>query len=148
MTLATCLVDSNILLRAAFRNAPDHELVSTALVKLISNGTALCFTHQNIAEFWNAATRPKESNGFGIPFEAAEREVVRMEYGMRLLPDSAAVYHEWRRIVNAHKVQGVQVHDARIAAAMIVHGVSHILTLNVKHFNRFDGIVALHPESV
>jgi hypothetical protein len=34
-------------------------------------------------------------------------------------------------------VLGVQVHDARLAAAMYVHHVSHILTLNVADFNRF-----------
>jgi len=89
-----CLVDSNILLRAALRDDPDHALVRSALAKLISADTALYFTHQNIAEFWNAATRPVEMNGFGLSVEDAEREVEIIERGMRLLPDSAAVYRE------------------------------------------------------
>jgi predicted nucleic acid-binding protein len=66
---------------------------------------------------------------------------------MFLLVDSALVYQEWRRIVAKHNVSGVRVHDARLAAAMYVHGVSHILTLNVTDFNRFDGLAALHPDS-
>ena len=31
---------------------------------------------------------------------------------------------------------------------MYVHGVSHILTLNVADFNRFEGLSALHPENI
>ena len=61
------------------------------------------------------------------------------------VPDSEAVYREWRRIVVRHNVMGVQVHDARLAAAMYVHGVAHILTLNVADFSRFIGLTAVHP---
>jgi hypothetical protein len=45
-------------------------------------------------------------------------------------------------------VLGVQVHDARLAAAMYVHSVSHILTLNVTDFERFSGLTAVHPGSI
>jgi hypothetical protein len=71
-----------------------------------------------------------------------------IEAGMSFLPDSAAVYREWRRIVLEHSVLGVQVHDARLAAAMYVHRVSHILTLNVTDFRRFSSIMAVHPGSI
>jgi hypothetical protein len=45
-------------------------------------------------------------------------------------------------------VSGVQVHDARLAAAMYVHAVNHILTLNVTDFSRFKGLTAVHPDSI
>ena len=32
----------------------------------------------------------------------------------RFLPDSAAVHAEWRRLLVAHNVAGVQVHDANL----------------------------------
>ena len=64
---------------------------------------------------------------------------------MILLPDSEAIYWEWRRVVLQHSVLGVQVHDARLAASMYVHGVGHILTLNVADFSRFNGLTAVHP---
>lgn len=93
-------------------------------------------------------TRPIDRNGLGLSTGDAEREVRAMESGMSLLPDSEAVYREWRKLVAKHSVAGVQVYDARLAAAMYVHGVSHILTLNVTDFARFEGLIALHPESV
>ena len=47
-----------------------------------------------------------------------------------------------------HGVLGVQAHDARLAATMYVHGVGHILTLNVATFSRFSGLTVLHPASL
>jgi len=75
----------------------------------------------------------------------AESEVRSIERGMTLLPDSETVYHEWRKIILRYGVSGVQVHDARLAAAMYVHGVPHILTLNLQDFSRFEGLTPLHP---
>ena len=45
-------------------------------------------------------------------------------------------------------VSGVQVHDARLAATMRVHGVQRILTFNVQDFRRYTGIEAVLPQSV
>jgi predicted nucleic acid-binding protein len=148
MAIVSCLVDTNILLRVARRSDPQYKLVSDAVSKLALAGTVLHYTHQNIAELWNAMTRPAARNGFGLTVEEAEREVRAIEAGMSLLPDSAAVYQEWRGIVVQHGVLGVQVHDARLVAAMRVHGVEHILTLNVPDFSRYRGIAVLHPNSV
>jgi hypothetical protein len=126
---------------------PQHKVVAAALARLAEQGTALCYTHQNIAELWNAMTRPVERNGLGLPVTEAEREVLAIEAGMSLLPENERVYREWRQIVVKHGVMGVQVHDERLAAAMYVHDVRHILTLNVLDFSRFDGLTALHPRS-
>jgi predicted nucleic acid-binding protein len=148
MAIASCLVDTNILLRMTRRSDPQHQVVDTALARLAFQGTVLHYTHQNIAELWNAMTRPLVRNGLGLTVAEAERQVRAIEIGMSFLPDSEAVYREWRRIVVQHEVLGVQVHDARLAAAMRVHRVSHILTLNVTDFGRFNGLVAVHPGSV
>jgi predicted nucleic acid-binding protein len=51
-------------------------------------------------------------------------------------------------IVFKHSVSGVQVHDARIAAAMNIHNVENIITFNDKHFRRYERVTALTPQSV
>lgn len=107
MAAESCLVDTNILLRMTRRSDPQHKSIDTALAKLATRGTLLHYTHQNIAQLWNAITRPVLRNGFGLSVEDAEREVRAIEAGMVLLPDSEAVYHEWRRIVLQHSVLGV-----------------------------------------
>jgi|SRR5215469_11568133 len=130
------------------RSDPHHQIVDSTLAKLAGEGTLLCYTHQNIAELWNAMTRPADRNGLGLTIDEAEAEVRLIESGMTLLSDSAEVYKEWRRIIVAYQVSGVQVHDARLAAAMYFHGVRHILTLNRSDFDRFDGLTVLHPTTV
>lgn len=105
-----------------------------ALLRLAEAGAVLNYTHQNIAEFWSVATRPADRNGFGLSPVDADREIRAIEKGMVLLPDSEAIYHEWRRLVVVHAVSGVQVHDARLAAAMKTHVVTHLLTLNTERF--------------
>jgi len=148
MAIASCLVDTNILLRITRRSDPQHKMVDAALARLAGQGTELYYTHQNIAELWNSLTRPKDRNGLGLSIAEADREVAAIESGMSLLPDNEAVYREWRRLVVEHGVSGVQVHDARLAAAMYAHGVRHILTLNIADFSRFEGLTALHPGRV
>ncbi len=148
MALASCLVDTNILLRATRRADPQHQVVSTSLARLANQGTLLYYTPQNIAELRNAMTRPTTRNGLGLSVADADREVRAIESGMILLPDNDAVYREWRRIIVQHGVLGAQVHDARLAASMMVHGVTSILTFNVTDFSRFTGLTALHPSTI
>jgi predicted nucleic acid-binding protein len=148
MAIPSCLVDTNILLRMTRRSDPQHPLVDTALERLVLQGTALYYTHQNIAELWNAMTRPIPRNGFGLTVAEADREVRMIEAGMLFLPDTEAAYREWRKIVVQTGVSGVQVHDARLAAVMAVHNVRHILTLNVADFSRFTDLTAVHPKSI
>jgi hypothetical protein len=77
-----------------------------------------------------------------------EREVRVIESGMSLLPDCEGVYREWRKVVVQFAVSGVQVHDARLVAVMLVHGVGHMLTLNVADFSRYEGIKVLQPAGI
>jgi predicted nucleic acid-binding protein len=51
-------------------------------------------------------------------------------------------------IVAAHKVQGVKVYDARLAAIMSVYAVESILTFNSADFERFTNVRAIHPSSL
>lgn len=148
MAIASCLVDTNILFRMTRRSDPQHKIVEDSLAALAAQRSILYYTHQNIAELWNAMTRPVDRNGLGLTANEADLEVRAIEAGMELLPDGAAVYHEWRRLVVEYTISGVQVHDARLAAAMYVHRIGHILTLNISDFVRFSGLTALHPNSV
>ena len=144
------LADTNVLLRFADRTHPVHPIIRAALRKLRTNGHRVCATPQNFVEFWNVATRPTERNGFGLAPANADRLLRLVERLFPLLPDSPAVYTNWRRLVVSFGVSGIQVHDARIVATMIVHGVTHILTFNTTDFVRYGtrGIVTVDPTTV
>ena len=87
MAIASCLVDTNVLLRATSRSGPQHSIVDNALAQLAAQETVLYYTLQNMAELWNVMTRPTDRNGFGLSLFEAEREVRAIEAGITLLPD-------------------------------------------------------------
>jgi len=147
-TGAACLLDSNILLRISKSNDPQHAAISQALHALVGQGVRLCYTSQTLGEFWNASTRPLDKNGFGLSIVETDRLARVIERDFELLPDSREVHDRWRSLLVAHNIQGVQVHDARLAAIMYVHGVGQLLTINVRDFRRFAGLRILHPSEL
>ena len=140
-----CLLDSNILLRISKNDDPHHAIIGHALRTLVGQGVRLCYTSQTLGEFWNASTRPLDKNGFGLSVTETDRLARVIERDFELLPDSREVHERWRSLLVAHNIQGVQVHDARLAASMYVHGVGDLLTINVWDFRRFDGLHIIHP---
>ena len=57
-------------------------------------------------------------------------------------------FREWRRLVVRHNVIGAKVHDTRLGATMKVHGLDRILTFNMQDSSRYEGVRAIHPETV
>ena len=143
-----CLADTNVLLRSIHQTHATHSSALAALTALLASGDRVCITPQNIIEFWNVCTRPADRNGLGLTPVEADREASRLESILTLLPAIPAIYPEWRRLVVAHSVSGVRVHDAHIVAAMNVYGISRVLTFNGPDFTRYSGIRAVHPDDV
>lgn len=142
------LVDTNILLRIVESLHPHHDVAVGAVSRLLADDTPVYFTLQNIAEFWNVATRPIDRNGLGLPIPAVLAEVEKIENLLTLLPDTPAVYEEWKRVILDHNVFGVQVHDARLVAIMKTHGLIDLLTFNGIDFARYKAIRATHPGAI
>jgi predicted nucleic acid-binding protein len=141
------LVDTNVLLRRAQPEHPSHAVAVESVARLLTAGEEVYFTPQNIAEFWNVATRPAANNGLGFPIAVVLGEVSNVERALTLLPESPATYAEWKRLVVAHSVLGTKVHDTRLVAAMNVHGVKRILTFNTSDFARF-AVEAINPAAL
>ena len=144
------LIDSNVLLGIAHRADARYPIVQAAVHKLWVNGHELQSTSQNFSEFWNVSTRPTDRNGFGLlPYETDD--LLRdLEEAFPLLSDLPDMYLHWRRLVVKYNVSGVQVHDARLVATMLVHNVTHILTFNTQDFTRYadEGIIVINPAAV
>ena len=144
------LIDTNVLLRVLHSTNTSSPIAEKVVRKLLSNGHELHATTQNFIEFWNVSTRPINKNGMGLSPANAIGLLLKAERLFPLLPDLPAVYAEWRELVVNYGVSGVQVHDARLVATMLVHGLTHILTFNSSDFARYrsKGIVAVDPATV
>ena len=82
------LLDSNILLRWVEPDQPDQVIVARALDRLQLADAHLCYTSQNLGEFWNTLTRPADRNGYGLTPSQADRRAHSIESRITLLPDT------------------------------------------------------------
>ncbi len=142
------LFDTNIFLRLAEENSLERPIILNAIRKIRAGNKTICFTPQILAEFWNVCTRPVSARGgFGLSTNQTERKVNLIQKHFELLPDTAATFTEWRKLVSDYKAVGVQVHDTKIAASMNVYKIEYLVTLNEKDFKRF-GVKIVHPENI
>lgn len=139
------LVDTNIFLRNAQPNHPLCPQATQAVSKLLRQMDDVFFCSQNIAEFWNVATRPAEMNGLGFSHEEVLQEVGSIENLLTLLPDVPGIHAVWKQIVRDHRVRGVRVYDARLVAVIDVYAIDGVLTFNATDFKRYSNITVLDP---
>ena len=145
------LLDTGVLLRLVNEEDAQHEVVRLAAEMLASRRDRLVTTTQNVAEFWNVATRPPTDNGLGISVEIVN-EAIRavIEPICTVVREHSRHFVELKRLLTIYQIVGKQVHDARLVASMVTWKIDRILTLNEKHFKRFEveGIVVQSPRAV
>lgn len=112
------------------------------------NGEELVIIPQVLVEFWTVATRPTNVNGLGMTTDESEKELENLQKFFRLLPENRRIFENWKVLIVKYKVSGKVTHDTRIVAAMIVHKIDNILTLNPNDFKRFTEIKAVRPQDV
>ena len=142
------LVDTNVLLRSVQQTHP-MQLDSTRSIELlIHHGEVVSVIPQNLIEFWAVATRPTLNNGLGMSVDETEQHIAAFKTTLELLPDNDSIFKKWEQLVVVHQVIGKQVYDARLAAAMLVHNLTHLLTFNGGDFKRFNEIAVTNPRDV
>jgi predicted nucleic acid-binding protein len=139
------LVDTNILLRFTETAHAHHVVARDALAEVGRLGHELCIVPQIIYEFWAVATRPIENHGLAMNVQDTRIAVVDAKSFFRLLRDERSLFERWERLVVQYDAKGKTAHDARLVAAMLRHGVSHLLTFNDRDFARYPDKVAVHP---
>ena len=142
------LVDTNVLLRSVQKTHPMHDAAIRAVKTLLAQGEELSITPQNLIEFWAVATRPVASNGLELTPNEAAQEIAHLKSIFMLLPDTAAIFSEWEKLVRQYGVAGKQTHDARIVAVMNAYGVKNLLTFNTEDFIRYHGITVVRPQDL
>lgn len=142
------LIDTNVLLRWSDADSVAHQVSRGAVARLADSGGEAHICAQVAIEYWVSATRPVDVNGFGLSYSEANRNITEIAAAFPCLPELPCIFDLWREMVNGYGVMGKQAHDARIAALMLAHGVTHILTLNPQDFARYEGITPVTPAEV
>ena len=137
-------VDTNVLVYAAL----EDDLRHAACRKLLGNpsGPLLHISQQILAEFYSIITSPKRVM---VPFDSAQAiEFIETLLGYEhilLLPISVDVSARWLRLLKRSETLGPRVFDLQIAATLISHGISKLVTYNGKDFESIAEIEIVEP---
>ncbi len=142
------LLDTNLLLRLHDVTSPHQQMTQEALIKVRMRGDFPCITTQNLIEFWSVATRPINVNGFAWTTSKVETEVNLFLSTFSFLADTPEILTHWMALVAQHDIKGRRTHDARLAAVMLAHGVTHLLTFNTDDFKSFSSLTLVHPSEI
>ena len=142
------LSDSKILLRYSDPTHLQYQEAKDAIKQVGRRGDILCIVPQNLVEFRAVATRPVSVNGLGMSQEQVKASLQQFLQFYVLFEETPAIFVEWERLVETYGSEGKQNHDARIVAAMNIHGITAILTFNSADFVRYPGLTVYMPKDL
>lgn len=141
------LADTNIALRYIQKDSELHAETEQAVARLLLDGHQIVLVPQILYELWAVGTRPAKANGAGWTTAVAKNVVNVLLEQFELVEDVPGVFPHWLSLVGQHGVPGKPTHDARLAAAIQIHGLDAILTRNTDDFKRF-GLNVIHPDDL
>jgi predicted nucleic acid-binding protein len=144
------LIDTGVLLRAFDTASSEQPAIRRALRVLIDQREELFVSVQNVAEFWNVATRPLIHNGQGLALPQVEQRLRIIERFCRVVSEGLPAYEIWKSLLTKFGVRGVAVHDARLVATMIARQIDVVVTLNERDFRRYEaeGVQPVTPAAI
>lgn len=138
-------VDANILVYAHREDSPHHVAALSALDELVQGTGTWAIPWPCIHEFLAIVTHPRIYSP-PTPPEVALSAVAALSAApnARFLHESAAHLDELRRMLSRGDVVGARVHDARVAAICVTHGVSELWSAD-RDFSWFPELRTVNP---
>ena len=142
------LLDTNVVMRFCNPSDVQHQLATDAISRLLMQSDECLLVTQVIIEFWVVATRPTQVNGLGWTVEQTRSTIDQLLDRFSFLEESPQIFPNWLNLVTTNKVMGKRTHDARIIAAMLANGITHLLTFNPSDFAGISSITIIHPQDL
>jgi predicted nucleic acid-binding protein len=143
--MATCLLDTNILLYLANSGAPEHHITTNAITRMLAAGDRLVLAPQVLFEFWTVATRDVSANGLGWTVSQTRAGIESFRAKFTVLAEPPEVVDLCLDLVTTYGIRGKRIHDAHLLATMKANGVDRLLTLNVGDFPDDPAFTILAP---
>ncbi len=138
-------VDTNLLIYAHREDSDFHSPTITALQGLAENGSRWVIPWPCLHEFLAIITHPRIFDPpTPIPLALEAMEVWLRSPGCEMIGEEPGYYEELKRLITNGKISGLLVHDARIAALCIHHGVQVLWTAD-RDFSRFASLKTHNP---
>lgn len=144
--MTSYLLDTNVVMRFCNPDDVQHQSATDAIARLLMQSDECFLASQVIVEFWVVATRPTQVNGLGWTVEQTRSTIDQLLERFPLLEESPQIFSNWLDLVTTNRVMGKRTHDARIIAAMLTNGITHLLTFNPGDFSGISNITVTHPQ--
>ncbi len=135
-------LDTNVLVRARFEAAPSHTIARQRMQEAGESGEALRISRQVLREYLATVTRPQPWSP-STNMDTALAHIAMLEAAFEMLEDGPRVTEMLATLCRQVPVGGKQIHDANIAAIMLVHGERRLLTFNAQDFRRYGDRIEL-----
>jgi toxin-antitoxin system PIN domain toxin len=138
-------VDTNVLVYAHREDSPWHQAALACVTRLAEGRAAWAIPWPCVHEFLAVETHPRIFEP-PTPVGAALDQVAAWleSPSVALLHEGASHWATLGGLLGAGRVTGAQVHDARVAALCLDHGVSELWTAD-RDFNRFPAASVRNP---
>lgn len=138
-------VDTNILVHAYRRESPWHERAAGCVRELAEGRAPWAIPWPCVHEFLAVATHPR----IWRPPSPLEDALGQVEAWLEaptltLLAEGVPHWEVLGEFLRAGRIVGPQVHDARVAALCVAHGVRELWTAD-RDFGRFPTLRTVNP---
>jgi hypothetical protein len=138
-------VDTNVLVYAHRHDSPFHEPAAATVRELAESPAAWAIPWPCVHEFYSTVTHARIYDPPSTLVEAvAQVEAWLGSPSLVLLHEGVTYWPTLRSLLQAGKVPGPMVHDARIAALCRVNGVRELWSAD-RDFGRFADLVVRNP---
>jgi uncharacterized protein len=138
-------VDTNILVYAHRSDSEWNDVAYACVEDLAAGASSWAIPWPCIHEFFSIVTHPRVYD----PPTTSEQAIEQIEAWLAsptlaLLTESDAYWTALRPLLEAGRIVGPRVHDARIAALCLSHGVQELWSAD-RDFSRFPSLRVRNP---
>jgi uncharacterized protein len=138
-------VDTNILVYAYRKESPFHAIAFEKVRMLAESGASWAIPWPCVHEFISITTNPKVfSTNNSLEESFNQIRVWRSSETLQLLAETDEHFGQLQELLLSAKARGGQIHDARIAAICMQHGVSELWTAD-RDFSRYPKLRTRNP---
>ncbi len=138
-------VDTNVLVHAHRRDSQFHQPAAGVLRKLAESPAQWALPWPSLHEFYSVVTHPRIYDPPTSPAQAAEQISAWLESPSVVpISEGETYWPTLRSLLSSGRVAGPLVHDAKIAALCLSHGIRELWTAD-RDFSRFPRLKVVSP---
>lgn len=138
-------VDTNLLVYAHREDSPWHDAASARITELAENRASWAIPWPCLHEFLAIVTHPRiYAPPTPLAAAVAQIEAWLESPTLTVLAESESYWAELVAIMRDGRIAGPQIHDARVAALCLLHGVRELWAAD-RDFSRFPALTVRNP---